>query len=109
MPPQSHKTQSRKEKLIRFTIPAILVLYLTWLAFRSTFVCNHHYFQHSLNIPKIVDAKVEQFTVKNKQVALEAHIMSKCPDAKDCLQLLVVPAMVQISDKVDFKLSYIGK
>ena len=41
-------------------------------------------------------------------VPLEAHIMSKCPDAKDCLRDLVVPAMEQIADKVDFKLSYIG-
>lgn len=43
------------------------------------------------------------------KVALEAHIMSKCPDAKACLQMLVVPAMEQISDKVDFRLSYIGR
>jgi len=42
------------------------------------------------------------------KVPLEAHIMSKCPDAKDCLHDLVVPAMQRISDKVDFKLSYIG-
>ena len=41
-------------------------------------------------------------------VPLEAHIMSKCPDAKDCLVDLVVPAMEQIADKVDFRLSYIG-
>lgn len=43
------------------------------------------------------------------KVALEAHIMSKCPDAKACLEKLIVPAMVQISDKVDFQLSYIGR
>ncbi|PYH43955.1 GILT family protein [Aspergillus saccharolyticus JOP 1030-1] len=43
-----------------------------------------------------------------KKVPLEAHIMSKCPDARDCLQQLVVPAMEQISDKVDFKLSFIA-
>lgn len=42
-------------------------------------------------------------------VSLEAHIMSKCPDARDCLQQLVVPTMEKVSDKVDFKLSYIGK
>ena len=42
-------------------------------------------------------------------VPLEAHIMSKCPDAKTCLQDLVVPAMEQIAEKVDFRLSYIGK
>lgn len=43
------------------------------------------------------------------RVALEAHIMSKCPDAQDCLQKLVLPAMEKISDKVDFELSFIGR
>lgn len=41
-------------------------------------------------------------------VPLEAHIMSKCPDARDCLRDLVVPAMERIGDKVDFRLSFIG-
>ncbi|WEW57404.1 hypothetical protein PRK78_002871 [Emydomyces testavorans] len=44
----------------------------------------------------------------SKKVPLEAHIMSKCPDAKYCLLDLIVPAMVEIHDKVDFKLSFIG-
>ena len=43
------------------------------------------------------------------KVPLEAHIMSKCPDARDCLRDLVVPAMERVVDAVDFKLSYIGK
>ncbi|KAL8936122.1 MAG: hypothetical protein Q9211_004340 [Gyalolechia sp. 1 TL-2023] len=34
--------------------------------------------------------------------------MSKCPDAKDCLRELVVPAMEQVVDKVNFTLSFIG-
>lgn len=42
------------------------------------------------------------------RVPLEAHIMSKCPDARDCLHDLVLPAMQNISHKVDFRLSYIG-
>ena len=41
-------------------------------------------------------------------VPLEAHVMSKCPDAKICLEELVVPAMEQVVDLVDFRLSYIG-
>ena len=41
-------------------------------------------------------------------VPLEAHIMSKCPDAKICLEELVVPAMEQVVDMVNFRLSYIG-
>lgn len=43
------------------------------------------------------------------KVPLEAHIMSKCPDARDCLAQLVLPVMERASDKVDFQLSYIGK
>ncbi|KAK3202825.1 hypothetical protein GRF29_154g896439 [Pseudopithomyces chartarum] len=34
---------------------------------------------------------------------------SKCPDARDCIEQLIVPAMANVSDKVDFRLSYIGK
>ena len=48
-------------------------------------------------------------TNQSNLVPLEAHIMSKCPDAKTCLRDLVVPAMEQIVDKVEFRLSYIGK
>ncbi|RHZ60254.1 hypothetical protein CDV55_103952 [Aspergillus turcosus] len=55
----------------------------------------------------LMDHKPEASAVDNK-VPLEAHIMSKCPDARDCLQKLVVPAMEQISDKVDFELSFIA-
>lgn len=42
-------------------------------------------------------------------VPLEAHVMSKCPDAQACLQKLVVPTMEHISDKVDFELSFIAR
>lgn len=34
--------------------------------------------------------------------------MSKCPDARDCLRDLVVPAMEQVVDKVNFTLSFLG-
>ena len=43
------------------------------------------------------------------RVPLEAHIMSKCPDAQACLQQLVLPTMEIIHDKVDFRLSFIGR
>ncbi|KAK1755824.1 hypothetical protein QBC47DRAFT_446184 [Echria macrotheca] len=43
------------------------------------------------------------------KVPLEAHIMSKCPDARDCLRELVLPAMQRTHDKVDFTLSFIGR
>ncbi|CZS88744.1 uncharacterized protein RCO7_04486 [Rhynchosporium graminicola] len=45
---------------------------------------------------------------EKKRVPLEAHIMSKCPDARDCLRDMVLPTMQQVIDKVNFTLSYIG-
>ncbi|KAH8678738.1 hypothetical protein BGZ60DRAFT_360800, partial [Tricladium varicosporioides] len=48
------------------------------------------------------------FPAGGSLVPLEAHIMSKCPDAQDCLKLLVLPAMMQVVDKVNFTLSFIG-
>ncbi|KAI1172811.1 hypothetical protein F4777DRAFT_488612 [Nemania sp. FL0916] len=41
-------------------------------------------------------------------VPLEAHIISKCPDTRDCLRELLLPAMIQVHDKVNFTLTYIG-
>jgi len=43
------------------------------------------------------------------RVPVEAFIMSKCPDARDCLHDMVLPAMQKINRKVDFRLSYIGR
>ena len=45
---------------------------------------------------------------EHEPVALEAHIMSKCPDARDCLRELVLPAMQKVYTKVNFTLSFIG-
>lgn len=47
-------------------------------------------------------------TAAKAPVPLEAHIMSKCPDAQECLRMLVLPAMVRVSEKVNFTLSFIG-
>lgn len=66
---------------------------------------------HSDNGQEAADASAavtDQDTV-GKTIPLDVHIMSKCPDAKDCLQQLVLPAMERISDKVDFQLSFIGR
>ena len=41
-------------------------------------------------------------------IPLEVHVMSKCPDARDCLRDLVVPAMQNVSQDVDFRISFIG-
>ncbi|KAI4721640.1 hypothetical protein E4T48_02176 [Aureobasidium sp. EXF-10727] len=57
----------------------------------------------------LMDDEPEAYEYLPRRVPLEAHIMSKCPDARDCLHDLVLPAMVNVSNLVDFKLSYIGK
>ncbi|KAF2873353.1 hypothetical protein BDV95DRAFT_566806 [Massariosphaeria phaeospora] len=72
-----------------------IILGLFWLA--RTWDCHHDH-QH--------EGGDDGWATK---VPLEVHIMSKCPDARDCLEMLVVPVMANISDKVDFRLSFIGE
>ena len=43
------------------------------------------------------------------KVPLEIHIMSKCPDAKYCLEQLIAPALEEIESLVDFRMSFIGR
>ncbi|KAF2672318.1 hypothetical protein BT63DRAFT_369913 [Microthyrium microscopicum] len=63
------------------------------------------------DLPKKQDTLPEPgFFTLSAPVQLEAHIMSKCPDARDCILDQVVPAMSQLDPKiVNFTLSYIGK
>ncbi|KAK3677940.1 hypothetical protein LTR78_002035 [Recurvomyces mirabilis] len=56
----------------------------------------------------VMDGLDDDYQTFDGRVPLEAHIMSKCPDARDCLHDMILPAMQNISHKVDFKLSYIG-
>ncbi len=101
-PSTSPSPSLRNDRFTRRTLPAILLVLGLWLLFRSVFVFQHHYCPHK-GLREWEDEK--NVTL----VPLEAHIMSKCPDAKDCLNKLVVPSMVEISDKVNFTLSYIGR
>ena len=58
--------------------------------------------------PQSTAAIIEDGNGKSR-VPLEIHIMSKCPDAKACMELLIAPALLEIKDKVDFGMSFIGK
>ena len=82
-------------------IGACWLIYIIWLnrLYASSFLPGS-----SNNSAKIADKQS-----MGKTVPLDVHIMSKCPDAKDCLQKLILPAMERISDKVDFQLSFIGR
>ncbi|CUS14266.1 unnamed protein product [Tuber aestivum] len=56
--------------------------------------------QHSLGAPSLAGGT---------KVPLEIHIMSKCPDARDCLERLIAPALEEIESLVDFQMSFIGR
>jgi hypothetical protein len=72
----------------------------------------------SLHLPQFLRSPTEHIlqpatdtkaTSKPHPVQLEAHIMSKCPDAKDCLHNLLIPAMSQLPPhSINLTLSYIG-
>jgi len=97
---------SIRQRMIGHFLPAVLLTSALLLLVRSAFVCHGRYdSSKELGRP----AELVQDVMVTEKVALEAHIMSKCPDARDCLQQLVVPTMQQISDKVDFKISFIGR
>jgi hypothetical protein len=91
------QTPSIPNRLVHRRIPAVLVLVTLWFVFRAAFIHRHHYCPHK-------GLRDDEANL----VPLEAHIMSKCPDARDCLQELVLPTMANVSDKVNFTLSYIG-
>ena len=87
--------------LVAIAIIYLLVTYSPILSFSSRYTSSYQ--QSSRLAPNLSRSNTTNL------VSLEAHIMSKCPDARDCLRDLVVPAMEQVVDKVDFRLSYIGK
>lgn len=95
----SHRRSARPvlDTYFRRVLPASFIILVLWTLVRATFIENHHW------------CPGKSLQSKETLVPLEAHIMSKCPDAKDCLEKLVVPSMVNISDKVNFTLSYIGR
>ncbi|KIW34316.1 uncharacterized protein PV07_01102 [Cladophialophora immunda] len=94
----------RRHYLVRRVIPAILTILVVFSLFRTTFVCHHHYGPTLSRAP--IDV-VEDEAPKNK-IPLEIHVMSKCPDARDCLRELIVPTMIQVNEKVNFTMSFIG-
>jgi hypothetical protein len=91
-----------RERWIKRILPAILTLLALFALFRTAFVCNHRYDPGKPFSPMNVLKDTEK-------VPLEIHVMSKCPDARDCLQELILPTMVEVSDKVNFTMSFIGR
>lgn len=81
----------------------LLGKYFGFSAISATHSARHPHYLSLVNAQG--NSKMNQTEI----VPLEVHIMSKCPDARDCLRDLIVPTMERVSDKVDFKLSFIGR
>jgi len=88
-PPPDETMVSRKTRKTRLQMAAVVLVFSLFLLARQ-FSC--------MDLHDEADTKVP----------VDVHIMSKCPDARDCLKKLVLPAMANVSDKVDFRLSMIG-
>jgi len=96
--------RSKRRRILPVLLLAIIgLIYLTPLD--PTVARLRHLAQDKLQPSHYSTSRIEDVT----KVPLEAHIMSKCPDARDCLREMIVPAMEQIEDLVDFRLSIIGK
>jgi hypothetical protein len=108
LPQTPFKNARRQDLTMRRLGYAICVTLTAWLVLHTV---KSSYWKCRLPGPRAELSNAEVILAEENvaKVALEAHIMSKCPDAKACLQMLVVPAMEQISDMVDFRLSYIGR
>ena len=94
-----------RRSIVSTTVAAFFVLLIIRYGFSFISPAHHRNSTQIDNLPQSSPSISNQTSL----VPLEAHIMSKCPDARDCLRDLVVPAMEQIVDKVDFRLSYIGR
>ncbi|OAP64859.1 hypothetical protein AYL99_00831 [Fonsecaea erecta] len=95
----------RRHYFVRRVIPAILTILVIFSLFRTTFVCDHHYDPTLSRVPSSVVTEDEP---SRNKVPLEVHVMSKCPDARDCLRELIVPTMIRVNEKVNFTMSFIG-
>ncbi|WYZ46050.1 hypothetical protein EsH8_IX_000275 [Colletotrichum jinshuiense] len=97
-PPPMSARMTRRKGLLPVLAMAVIFAYSVW---------NFVHLPSAQTIAPIVPEKPSVEIVK-ELVPLEAHIMSKCPDARDCLRDLVLPTMMKSQDKVNFTLSYIG-
>lgn len=110
--PASPRRLNRRIGHLVGALALLAILSLAWIGFdaRSAPLSLKHlpsafHYPHP-KTPKPTPAP--KYTKPRRRVPLEAHIMSKCPDAKDCLHDLILPAMQRIESLVDFKLSFIG-
>ncbi|KAI1877081.1 uncharacterized protein JN550_001153 [Neoarthrinium moseri] len=111
--PSRPRSLRRNRPLLTFAVVAIL-LYAFYTFHPFTTYAGHQWApskaaQGAAAAPKDTKATTATTaTAAQGLVPLEAHIMSKCPDAKDCLKDMILPTMMRVNEKVNFTLSYIG-
>lgn len=89
--------------VIRRIILAIVASLATISLFHTAYErCHYHK-------PRPQPADINSVETDANKVPLEIHVMSKCPDARDCLRELILPTMVEVSDRVQFTMSFIGR
>lgn len=112
--PRSPASSRLRRVLIILLILAIALPLGKYFSF-SEFLDIHTIFSTSTKHPHHLHLSLSNAQTGSRMmnqtelVPLEVHIMSKCPDARDCLRDLIVPTMEKVSDKVDLKLSFIGR
>ena len=96
---------SRSHRLLLFFT---LVSVVIWLTFKHGSDSITSASTRMSEEPKHTDLVTPSELNSSRKIPLEAHIMSKCPDARDCLEKLIVPTMEKVSSRVAFNLSFIG-
>jgi hypothetical protein len=109
-------THRQRHRPFAFLLVATLAVYLLYSSQSITTYVRRAVAEYPDSLVSDLSSETQQllnFTTSRaeqqaERVPLEAHIMSKCPDARDCLKSLVLPSMQRVSDKVNFTLSFIG-
>jgi len=99
------RSPPRRSRPLALGFVTVALCYILWTTFYGGSLMAHRGCHKKVPASTTLPASN---TVTKELVPLEAHIMSKCPDAKDCLRELVLPTMQRVIDKVNFTLSYIG-
>ena len=111
--PQAFRLRPTRSKVHPFKIVFITIWtgFALWVLFKRFYFSGQVSTGGSLDLKNIATTPAQAVTDLSRQtrkVAVEAHIMSKCPDAKACLEKLLVPAMEVLEGKVDFEMNFIG-
>ncbi|KAI1279082.1 hypothetical protein F5Y07DRAFT_397175 [Xylaria sp. FL0933] len=111
--PIRNRTRRRHRPLLVLALLAITSYGLYAFGFLTSFkgtLPSSRFEPTPASVPPVVGNAAQHAVplAAGELVPLEAHIISKCPDTRDCLKELLLPAMIQVHEKVNFTLTYIG-